>query len=307
MKRKMIVVLSLLCSAGLLFAGGSSESSKPKQQERAREMYGYMVPASVPQRTAVGQIVVLQMLDMLDVDIVARPSTQREISARYKDKTEIGMPMRVDLEKLKEVNPDFYLATGDRGSPIAEQIKALNIPAEFLHTTTYTDILNAMKYLGEVYNKQEKAAAYVKEVEDIVAKVKAANQDKKPLKVLIIAGFPNSMNIHTEGSFVGSLIKVLGAENIWTDNTIKNTTVPMNLELVKSSNPDIILLTSHGKAEDTAKMYEKEFQDNDFWQKIDAVKNKRVYSLDTRIFFIAGSPYVPEALETLGTYFYGNK
>lgn len=307
MKNKAMILLCLLCSAGLLFAKGSKDSSKPKEPERAREMYGYMVPASVPQRTAVGQIVVLQMLDMLDVDIVARPSTRRAISERYKDKIEIGMPMHVDLEKLKEVNPDFYLATGDRNSPIAEQVKAMGIPAEFLQTTTYTDILNAMKYLGEVYNKQGKAAAYVKEVEDIIARVKAVTQDKKSLKVLIIAGFPNSMSIHTEGSFVGSLIKVLGAENIWTNNTIENTTVPMNLELVKASNPDIILLTSHGRAEDTAKMYEKEFQNNAFWQKIDAVKNKRVYSLDTRVFFIAGSPYIPEALETLNTYFYGSK
>ena len=274
---------------------------------KTREMYGYPVPASVPQRTAVGQIVVLQMLDMLDVDIIARPSTQREISARYKDKTEIGMPMRVDLEKLKEVNPDFYLASGGKGSPLEDQLKALGVPAVFLQTTTYTQLLNSMKYLGEVYQKQAKAAAYVKEVEDMVAKVKAANKNKKPLKVLIIAGFPNSMNIHTDNSFVGSLIKVLGAENVWTDNRVENTTVPMNLELVKDANPDVILLTSHGKAEDTAKMYEKEFQNNAFWQKIDAVKNKRFYSLDTRVFFIAGSPYIPEALETLGTYFYGSK
>lgn len=305
MKNKLFIIFGLFCLGGLLFAAGNKDGEMSKQK-KGKEMYGYMVPETVPQRTAVGQVVLLQMLDMLDVDIVARPTTQRAISEKYKNKIEIGMPMRVDLEKLKEVNPDFYLATGDRGTPLAEQLKALNIPAEFLQTTTYTDILNSMKYLGEVYNKQKEAAAYVKEVEDVVAKVKAANKNNKPLKVLIIAGFPNSMSIHTEGSFVGSLIKVLGAENIWKDNTVKNTTVPMNLELVKASNPDIILLTSHGDAKDTAKMYEKEFE-SDFWQKINAVKNKKFYSLDTRIFFIAGSPYVPEALETLGNYFYGSK
>ncbi len=305
MKNKILMIFGLIFAGCMLFASGNKEGGK--MDGKTREMYGYPVPASVPQRTAVGQIVVLQMLDMLDVDIIARPSTQREISARYKDKTEIGMPMRVDLEKLKEVNPDFYLASGGKGSPLEDQLKALGVPAVFLQTTTYTQLLNSMKYLGEVYQKQAKAAAYVKEVEDMVAKVKAANKNKKPLKVLIIAGFPNSMNIHTDNSFVGSLIKVLGAENVWTDNRVENTTVPMNLELVKDANPDVILLTSHGKAEDTAKMYEKEFQNNAFWQKIDAVKNKRFYSLDTRIFFIAGSPYIPEALETLGTYFYGNK
>lgn len=304
MKNKLFIIFGFLCMSTLLFAGGSKEGST--KQEKGREMYGYMVPASVPQRTAVGQIVVLQMLDILGVDIVARPSTKRDIGEKYKDKTEIGTPMRPDLEKLKEVNPDFYLASGAKGSPLEEQLKVLNIPAEFLQTTTYTDILNSMKYLGEVYNKQKEAAAYVKEVEDAIAKAKAANKNKKPLKVLVIAGFPNSMSIHTEGSFVGSLVKVLGAENIWTDNTIENTTVPMNLELVKAANPDVILITNHADKEATAKMYEKEFQ-SDLWQKIDAVKNKRYYSLDTRVFFVFGSPYVPEALETLGSYFYGSK
>lgn len=304
MKNKLFIIFGFLCMSTLLFAGGSKEGST--KQEKGREMYGYMVPESVPQRTAVGQIVVLQMLDILGVDIVARPSTKRDIGEKYKDKTEIGTPMRPDLEKLKEVNPDFYLASGAKGSPLEEQLKVLNIPAEFLQTTTYTDILNSMKYLGEVYNKQKEAAAYVKEVEDAIAKAKAANKNKKPLKVLVIAGFPNSMSIHTEGSFVGSLVKVLGAENIWTDNTIENTTVPMNLELVKAANPDVILITNHADKEATAKMYEKEFQ-SDLWQKIDAVKNKRYYSLDTRVFFVFGSPYVPEALETLGNYFYGSK
>ncbi|EMB22503.1 ABC transporter substrate-binding protein [Treponema denticola] len=303
MKNKLFIILGFLCMSTLLFAGGSKEGST--KQEKGREMYGYMVPASVPQRTAVGQVVVLQMLDILGVDIVARPSTKRDIGERYKDKPEIGTPMRPDLEKLKEVNPDFYLVSGPQGN-LEEQLKVLNIPAVFLRTMNYTDILNSMKYLGEVYNKQKEAAAYVKEVEDAIAKAKAANKNKKPLKVLVIAGFPNSMSIHTEGSFVGSLVKVLGAENIWTDNTIENTTVPMNLELVKAANPDVILITNHADKEATAKMYEKEFQ-SDLWQKIDAVKNKRYYSLDTRVFFVFGSPYVPEALETLGSYFYGSK
>ena len=91
MKNKLFIILGFLCMSTLLFAGGSKEGST--KQEKGREMYGYMVPESVPQRTAVGQIVVLQMLDILGVDIVARPSTKREISARYKDKTEIGTPM----------------------------------------------------------------------------------------------------------------------------------------------------------------------------------------------------------------------
>lgn len=303
MKNKLFIIFGFLCMTSLLFAGGSKEMSK--EQKKGKEMHGYMVPESVPQRTAVGQVVVLQMLDILGVDIVARPTTQRSISERYKDKTEIGTPMRPDLEKLKEVNPDLYLVSGPTGN-LEEQLKVLNIPAVFLRTMNYTDILNSMKYLGEVYNKQKEAAAYIKEVEDTVAKVKATNKNKKPLKVLIIAGFPNSMNIYTEDSSVGSLVKALGEKNIWTDNTVNNTSMPMNLELVKATNPDVILLINHTEPEATAKMYEKEFQ-SEFWQKIDAVKNNRVHSLDTRIFFVYGSPHIKEALETLGTYFYGSK
>lgn len=306
MKNKAMVLLCLLCSVGLLFAKGSKESSAGQKKQQVREMFGYELPQTVPQRTVAGQVVLLDMLDYLGVEVVAVPTSDRITNPKHADKPRIGSPMTPDGEKLKAANPDFFLSTDNVASALSGQVKAMGIPAVFLRTSTYRDLLDTMLYLGEVYGKQEKARAYVQEVEDFLAKIKADHQNEKSIKVLAVFGTPGSLSIATANhSFVGSLVKAVGGYNIWQDETIKNAFVPLNQELVLAENPDVILVATYPVGPGVAeRMFKKEFS-NDFWTKLDAVKNNRLYHLDFQHFGIAGSIHIKESLEILSNYFYG--
>lgn len=298
MKRKIIFMFSLLLVGYMLCAAGSREKSSSSGKKDGGMQ-------SIPQRTVTNNVVILQILDYLDVDVVAIPSTKRKIPERFTGKPEIGAPMKPDMERLKEVKPDCFLTVSNLQAALEPQLQTAKIPTVFLKTSNYTDLLDTILQLGKMYNKQEKANEYVEKVK---AKVNAAKEKAEKYghpRILIIGGFPNSMSFHTETSFVGSLAKVLGAENIWTNDKLNNSSVALNFEVVKAANPDLILITSHGSAEEVAKMFEQEFK-NDFWSKLDAVKNKKVYTLDNEIFYIAGTIYIPEGLDILSDIFYGS-
>jgi len=305
MKNKIIMIFCFIFLCGVLCAAGSTETSTKGDKGSDEKMAGYDTSAQVPRRTVVGNIVVLDMLDVLDVDVVALPTTRRKIDPKHQNKPRIGNPMNPDIEQLKSVDPDLFVTTGDPNSSFGEQLKAAGIPAAFLKTSTYNDFLDSMQYLGEVYKKQDKAEAYVQSVKNKVTEIINANRDKKKPKVLILFGTPGSMSIATpDYSFTGNLVKLIGGQNIWSDGKIRNSYAPINFELIKAENPDVILRMTHVSPEQSVKMFEKEFS-NEFWSKLDAVKNGKVYDLDNEHFGVAGNIHITEAVEILSKYIYG--
>ncbi len=292
MKNKILMIFGLIFLSCIVWAQDGTDGE-------------YRIPETVPQRTIAGNIVVLDMLDVLGVDVVALPTTNRKIDPKHENKPRIGSPMNPNIEQLRAANPDFFVTTGNRDSALGEQLKAVNIPAAFVKTGSYTEFLDAMRYLGKVYKKQDKADAYIKNVEDKVAEIVKANKKKKKPKVLIVFGTPGSMSIATpDYSFTGNLVKIIGGKNIWTDDRVKNSYAPLNLELIKAQNPDVILRMTHVNPEESRKMFEKEFS-NEFWAKLKAVKNGKVYDLDNQHFGVAGNIHIAEAVEILSKYIYG--
>ncbi|PIE98688.1 MAG: iron ABC transporter substrate-binding protein [Treponema sp.] len=294
MNKRLILSFALFFSAMVVFAGGQKDTGT-----------SYEVPAQVPQRTVAGTIAVLEMLDYLGVDVVALPNTRREIDPKFESKFRIGMPMKPNMEKLKAAKPDFFITVTSLQASLEPQLKTANIKSVFLNTSNYKSFLESMKYLGKVYKKEAKADAYISQIKKSIEKVTAKNKGKKAPTVLVIFGTPSSMSFATSHSFVGSLVEALGGKNVWTDASKPMPYAPINLELVKAANPDIILRFAHVKPAESKKAYEKEFK-NAFWTKLDAVKNGRVYDLGSKNFTVSGNIRVPEALEELSKYMYGN-
>ncbi len=302
MKNKIILFFLLIFSAGILFAGGNKENAETEKSNSAN----YIVPTEVPKRTVVGTVAMLDMLDYLEIPFVACPNTRRQIPSKYKNLPRIGMPMNPDMEKLKQVNPDFFITVNSLQAALEPKVKAAKINSVFLKTDSCYNFLDSVSYLGKVYKKEEKANAYIKEVKDKIAAVLKANKGEKAPKVLILFGTPRGLSIATEFSFVGDLVKVLGGKNIWTDTKTKSSYLPINMELIKASNPDVILRMTHVAPEMSRKMFKKEFS-KDFWQSLDAVKNDRVHDLNNDFFMVSGNIHIPRALEDLNKFLYTNK
>lgn len=95
-------------------------------------------------------------------------------------------------------------------------------------------------------------------------------------------GLPGSYVIATENSYVGSLVKLAGGENVYQNTDQEFLTV--NTEDMKKKEPDIIVRAAHALPDQVTKMFNEDFETNDIWKHFDAVKNKRVYDLTYEYF-----------------------
>ena len=124
----------------------------------------------------------------------------------------------------------------------------------------------------------------------------------------VIFGAGENFMLATDTSYLGDLVKTLGATNITSklDGDMSSGYVQFSLEQILAQNPDYVLRFAHGNIEQTKKMFDEAFDAKDAYQELDAVKSGKVYDLDPTIFNVSANLEITTAIETLGEIFYGN-
>src|SRR5699024_12502575 len=124
-------------------------------------------------------------------------------------------------------------------------------------------------------------------------------------KFLLRIGTSESLMIKSEMSYLVTLVKRLGAENIVkTILDEKATYTPMNMEQLVAADPDSVLVLAsgdHGASED---MYEAELKKNDIWKSLSAYQNDDIHILDYDIFGVTSILNVEQAMTEIADYFF---
>ena len=108
-------------------------------------------------------------------------------------------------------------------------------------------------------------------------------------------GLPGSYVIATENSYVGSLVKLAGGENVYQNTDQEFLTV--NTEDMKKKEPDIIVRAAHAMPDQVQKMFRDDFEKNDIWKHFQAVKDKKVYDLTYEYFGMSANFKYKKALK----------
>lgn len=112
----------------------------------------------------------------------------------------------------------------------------------------------------------------------------------------------------TKNCYTGCLPEILNIRNIANDiGNFTEAYVPVNIEEIVKNEPDIIICVTHDAPAKTADIMRKEFAENEIWQKIKAVENKRIYDLDNHLFIVAKNSNISRAVENLVEVIYGNE
>lgn len=175
--------------------------------------------------------------------------------------------------------------------------EAAGMQANFLNLTSVESMNNALKVLGDTYNKQKQAQEIINKFDAKVAEIKENIANKEKPTVLILLGVPGSYLVATEKSYIGDLVRLAGGVNIAQGETVEY--LASNTEYLHQSNPDVILRAAHGMPEEVVKMFDKEFQKNDIWKHFKAVQNDRVYDLEEALFGTTGNLYAVDAIDAL--------
>ncbi|MCD5142495.1 MULTISPECIES: heme ABC transporter substrate-binding protein IsdE [Mammaliicoccus] len=287
MKVKSLLGLILICSCLLAACNiNFSKSSEPASKQKKEEFR--IVPTTVA---------LTETLDALDLDIVGKPTTYKDLPKRYKDVPEIGQPKKPNVEVVKSLNPTHVLTVTTIKSEMDPVFEQLKMKGTYYDYDSLNGLKKSITEMGNTFNRKEQAKKLNKKFDNAEAEIKAKIQGKKRPKVLILMGVPGSYLVATEHSYIGDLVKIAGGENVIQNES--RAYLASNTEELYKVNPDIILRLPHGFPDQVREMFKKEFSTNDIWKHFDAVKNNRVYDLEEIPFGITASIKADDALVQL--------
>lgn len=287
MKIKSLLILMIICSCLLAACNiNFSKSSEPSSKQKKEEFR--IVPTTVA---------LTETLDALDLDIVGKPTTYKDLPKRYKDVPEIGQPKKPNVEVVKSLNPTHVLTVTTIKSEMDPVFEQLKMKGTYYDYDSLNGLKKSITEMGNTFNRKEQAKKLNKKFDNAEAEIKAKIQGKKRPKVLILMGVPGSYLVATEHSYIGDLVKIAGGENVIQNES--RAYLASNTEELYKVNPDIILRLPHGFPDQVREMFKKEFSTNDIWKRFDAVKNNRVYDLEEIPFGITASIKADDALVQL--------
>ncbi|CEO25505.1 ABC transporter substrate-binding protein [Paraclostridium sordellii] len=287
---------SVFMVSALFLTGCQSTSGKSKKEETTEKK------PSVVAATVSGA----QVLDKLDANVVGVPTTKMTLPEKLKGLPEVGQAMSPDLEIVASLEPDVFVMDNMFKEKVEESMKKYDLDTFYFDTSTYTNFLTSIEKLGAKIGQEKEATKVINELKD-VEKEAVKNKKGEAPKVAIIFGGGENFMLATESSYLGDLVKTVGAKNITNnlDTSVKSPYIQFSLEQILEQNPDYILRFAHGEIEQTKKAFDSAFDKNPAYKELDAVKNNKVIDLDPSIFNVSANLQVKEAIKTLGETFYG--
>ncbi|MCD6093307.1 MAG: ABC transporter substrate-binding protein [Candidatus Omnitrophica bacterium] len=188
-----------------------------------------------------------------------------------KDKEKVGTVIDINLERIIKLKPDLVLATSLVNPKQVEKLRKLKIRVVvFSQARSFQELCDQFLELAKLIGKEERASQIIKEMKEKVKSIRDKTEDLKRTEVFIQIG---AKPLFTAGknSFVNDFIEFAGGINIAKDVEVGI----YSREKVLEKNPDVIIIVTMGI---------RGVKEKEIWQRyknINAVKNKRIYIIDS--------------------------
>lgn len=243
--------------------------------------------------------------------VVGRVATEMlapEIREMVKDVPTVGEPPQPNAEKIIAIKPDLVLGMNAPSHySLAKTLEKTGIPVLLQALTHYNEVLETMRFYGDLIGKPEQAAGKVKEIETRYRQLIRQNSRRPSPKVLVIWGTADGLYTALPTSFVGDLVKRLGGINISGTITALDASLsyaPLRLEAAIHGQPDLVLLVAHGFEPGVVERMRHRLADYPLWRAMKAVRENRVYALPYQLFAVNPGPRLGEALSVLAECLY---
>jgi len=155
------------------------------------------------------------------------------------EKEKVGGYVTPDIEKIVALTPDLILVAYGTPMDVINNLVGLGLTVFGIKTTDLDDLLNDIKRVGEITDKEVEALALTSEM---AVGIKAVTDQTEELeqrpKVFYIVGHEPSLWTAGQGTFIHELIEKGGGVN-----TCQNITgySEISIEYVLARNPEIII------------------------------------------------------------------
>jgi iron complex transport system substrate-binding protein len=183
--------------------------------------------------------------------------------------------MNHNVERIISLSPDLVIATKDGNSKEdAELLREAGIQVYVVNPRNVMEAVSTIEEIGNVCGVSEKAHQLVEGLKrrlDYIESVSGAG--KRPVVFLQINLKP-IMTVN-KNTFHNDLIRLAGGINMTADEPV--TYPRISIEEVIRKRPDIIIISSMERGGEFEKAREEWMK----WKSIPAVKNNRVYLIDS--------------------------
>lgn len=193
-----------------------------------------------------------------------------------------------DIEKIHSLKPDLIFANTRQHSPMKELLESTGASVVFIDPNKIeTDpMTDRIRFIASVLNIDEKAQDYINQL-DKQAALLAEKLKKSGLQtVILLEGGGESGKAAQPTGFYGMLLQKLGFTNLipkGLPGSNASTWVPVNIEMIATSNPDFILLKASTNDKEEHKKLISLLLSNPAYKMTPAVKNKKVFVLPAKI------------------------
>ena len=208
----------------------------------------------------------------------------------------------LDNKNLLDANPDLIISqeTCEVCAAYTTEVKtALEIlpkkPELYsMDPHNLNEIIQSVTKLGKILQKEKKALEIVHSLRQRIENIQNSKNEKIPTVLAIEWIEP----FFTAGHWIPEMIELAGGINLISKTGEHSRR--MDMQEVKKSNPDIIILMPCGfDTIRTLSEYDAILRNNSDWNSLNAVKNNQVFAVDANSFFSKPSIRTVEGLEIL--------
>ena len=307
MKKFLACVAAAALCLSLSACGGSGAGSQSGLSYTYKDQT--ISVKAAPQRVVTLSAPLLNMAYAVGGTSQARPETTSPIPEEAKSLPTIGHVQNINMEALVGMKPDLVLGEKNQNSKLESLLQSNKIPYMLIQYDGINDNVPLLKFMGQVYNKQEQADKVIKTYEEgVKAVIDKASAEKTPAKVAVLRATGKDVTAETPKSICASMVDMLKMNNVITshkDMKLDSKTVPYSLEQLSADDPDTIFIVTMGKQSEINKKLDESMRNNPSWAHLKAVQNNRVFFLESNLFLMNPGVKTPEALQKLYDLAYG--
>lgn len=307
LKKFTVVFLCLLALLAAGCGGGQEEKQEIKgKYATITDAAGRVVALDAePKRVVALNPSYLGMIDSVGGSIVGRATSKLvTVPDSMQDAPEIGFVYNINMESLVGLRPDLVLAGKNQHEKFVPLLESNNIKVIELDAKTYTEVQDTVRLLGKIYGTSDKAE---QECALLNSEIKAVTDKLPQEKRRIVIMHATASSVTTEGSrsIAGCVSDILGFENVAAKALQgKSEKTPYSMEALVEQNPEIIFITSMGKADEIENRLRSDFKNNPAWASLQAVQNGKVYVLPENLFLLNPGLEYPKAVEYMARQVY---
>lgn len=216
------------------------------------------------------------------------------------DKPKVGGFSTVNIEKVVAMEPDLVFAAPANTDEVIDRLRSLGMTVVILDTQTIDGVLHDIELAGRATGQEEEASTLIEglgaRIEAVAGKVDG-RQAGSPSVAHVIWHDP--LWVSGKGTFQDEVITLAGGTNAF--GAFDDWSI-VSLEEFITVNPDYILVSSgSGMDRDGYDAIYNYIVSEPRLQRLDAVKNDRIYVIDADV-VSRGSPRIVDALEEVAGY-----